>query len=533
MKVSVIVSAYHDNLRLRRCLGLLKHLPKDYEVLVSGGKGKGGSLVATAQKAKGDIVVSVDSDFDGVYLIPAYVQQLKDENADVLVFRRKFMNGRPLVRRVASGLFRGYAKTLFGELPDTQCGFKVFRKEVLRDSYLIDGFAWDVEFVVDARRDGFKVLEVPYSVKYKSSGFSVGGSFLGMGFDVFRFWLSDSWNKLFFVLALAYLAALVTASASMSIPLGTDVHFHFSVAEVWARGENGMFSQVVMGENLFPYPPVFHWLLVPAVWTGTQLVVGRVFQTVLPFGIFLCTCLFVSRHVGPKACAVAGLVLISSVGFTDGAIQCRPMGLSMLLLPFVFHYLLSENGRGFVVCNSLVGYTHGVAGLASTWLLMLRGFLCKKTWKTALLAVLFLVPLAVVSVAYFGGAVDKWGGHMDTYQEYLLFTEPLSMLPYYAGVSLLGWLFVVLVLARWNGASEFSKTLTLSLLGLTIMIPFWADRFLQYSMISLACLVGVGVSKDKRLVAAFVPMLAVLAVANLINLFWITFTGNWWLYPQS
>jgi dolichyl-phosphate beta-glucosyltransferase len=47
---------------------------------------------------------------------------------------------------------------------DTQCGFKLFRGDVARDLFRqarIDGFAYDMEILFLARRQGFSIAEVP------------------------------------------------------------------------------------------------------------------------------------------------------------------------------------------------------------------------------------------------------------------------------------------------------------------------------------------------------------------------------------
>jgi len=62
--------------------------------------------------------------------------------------------------RKAAGLFMGVP----GGLTDTQCGFKVYRGDVARELYgacVSDGFMFDIEILLRALRQGYRVLEFP------------------------------------------------------------------------------------------------------------------------------------------------------------------------------------------------------------------------------------------------------------------------------------------------------------------------------------------------------------------------------------
>jgi len=74
---------------------------------------------------------------------------------------------QPLYRRLLSRLFRTVVFGLMGiprELTDTQCGFKLYRGDVARELYRdcrSDGFMFDIEVLMRARRRGFTVREFP------------------------------------------------------------------------------------------------------------------------------------------------------------------------------------------------------------------------------------------------------------------------------------------------------------------------------------------------------------------------------------
>jgi len=74
---------------------------------------------------------------------------------------------QPAYRRFLSRVFRAVVLDLMGiphNLTDTQCGFKVYRGDVARELYRdcrTDGFLFDIEVLMRARRRGFAVREFP------------------------------------------------------------------------------------------------------------------------------------------------------------------------------------------------------------------------------------------------------------------------------------------------------------------------------------------------------------------------------------
>jgi dolichyl-phosphate beta-glucosyltransferase len=70
-------------------------------------------------------------------------------------------------RRVSARLFRGlalYWMKIPRHLTDTQCGFKIYRGEVARELYgecRTDGFMFDIEIVLRALRQGYRIQEFP------------------------------------------------------------------------------------------------------------------------------------------------------------------------------------------------------------------------------------------------------------------------------------------------------------------------------------------------------------------------------------
>ncbi|MFQ5637437.1 MAG: glycosyltransferase [bacterium] len=97
---------------------------------------------------------------------------LKNDNCDIAHGSRKLEHSRihvPQVwyRRIYSMLFRWLIIVVMkvpSELTDTQCGFKIYRGDLARKLYgecVTDGFMFDVEILLRARRRRYHIKEFP------------------------------------------------------------------------------------------------------------------------------------------------------------------------------------------------------------------------------------------------------------------------------------------------------------------------------------------------------------------------------------
>jgi len=72
---------------------------------------------------------------------------------------------QPFYRETMGRIFNLIVRVLLiPDLADTQCGFKLFGGEVVREIFpktTVDRFAFDVEIIYMARKQGFQVVEVP------------------------------------------------------------------------------------------------------------------------------------------------------------------------------------------------------------------------------------------------------------------------------------------------------------------------------------------------------------------------------------
>jgi len=349
--------------------------------------------------------------------------------------------------------------------------------------------------------------------------------------------LSKFLPHLIFLLGLSLSLA---ASIFTPAPIGVDFYFHLDVARVWASGQNGMFSEVVMRVNRFPYPPLFHWILVPAIWLGQECFFGRLLQAFFYSGILLWNMVFAFKHGhehnpdDARMASYMGMLLMSNVAFIDSAIQARPQSLDMLLLPFLLNFFLTDSWLGFTLLSSLMVWNHGVAALALTYALFLVKVKDRKWLKAILLFGLLTAFVTGTSVWHAGGALAKWKGTWDSDQEMLFWSHPLTFIPLYMGILLMGYPLLFLALAKWKSQSQAVKACCLVLAGLTVMLPLWADRWLQYSSIPLAYLISRWLSKRSREETIMImPVLLFAFLVYQVNYWWVTFTGNWFAPSQS
>lgn len=132
--------------------------------------GKGHNVGKGILAAKGDYVLFMDSDFSTDLSAINQILPIID-TADAFIATRhgkgsrivkKQSGSRRLIsflsRRIISGFFH------FKNITDTQCGFKLFRTSVAKkmvSKQIIDGFAFDVEYLYFLQINHFTIKEMP------------------------------------------------------------------------------------------------------------------------------------------------------------------------------------------------------------------------------------------------------------------------------------------------------------------------------------------------------------------------------------
>jgi dolichyl-phosphate beta-glucosyltransferase len=144
--------------------------PARLRVLRRRHAGKGAAVTAGVLAAEGDIVIFTDADMaTPPDQIPFLAQALTDH--DAALGSRIQPDGsdrrasQPPLRRILGWVYRRIAGAwVTGDVPDTQCGFKGFRREAGRDVFgrlRTNGIVFDAEVIFLLRRLGYRYAIVP------------------------------------------------------------------------------------------------------------------------------------------------------------------------------------------------------------------------------------------------------------------------------------------------------------------------------------------------------------------------------------
>ena len=149
---------------------------KGVVVLPEPHRGKGGAIMAGVNKASGELILFTDMDqatpLNQVEKLIAVVKQGKD----IAIGSRAGREGAPFIRKLMAYGFT-VLRALVLQLPykDTQCGFKLFKRDAakkifgrlmiykrsMRTSGASVSAGFDLEILYLARKLKFKVIEVP------------------------------------------------------------------------------------------------------------------------------------------------------------------------------------------------------------------------------------------------------------------------------------------------------------------------------------------------------------------------------------
>jgi len=134
-------------------------------------RGKGYAVKTGVLKSKGNYLLFVDAGSCVPYNAIDQGFSILKNGVDIAIGSRALRNSniiakQQLYRRVGGRIFWLLIRFFLGvkELSDTQCGFKMFTKEAACRIFAeqqIDGFMFDIEWIIRAQKYGYKMKEFP------------------------------------------------------------------------------------------------------------------------------------------------------------------------------------------------------------------------------------------------------------------------------------------------------------------------------------------------------------------------------------
>ncbi len=203
--LSVVIPAYNESSRLPPFLATVReylesHYPDAHEVLVvddgsrdgtadmlaraaaqwpslvvislPANQGKGAAVRTGMLAARGDLMLFADADGATPIAETSRLAAAIGEGADVAIGSRLvegdgLTRRRTGLRRLAGRGFAALARWWLGiSERDTQCGFKMFRRDAGRQLFSLGGetrYLFDLELLALAHRQGYRVVEIPVS----------------------------------------------------------------------------------------------------------------------------------------------------------------------------------------------------------------------------------------------------------------------------------------------------------------------------------------------------------------------------------
>lgn len=201
--VSVVIPLYNEEKTIREVLERIpNHRPTEIIVVDDGSidnsveaaskveknikiirhienKGYGASLLEGFRQSNGDIIVTLDS--DGQHepqQIPKLLIPILQDRADIIVGSRYLGRSHyrvPLHTRLGELFISLCLQVLYRQkVGNNQCGFRAFRREALNSVMPLKStrFGFNTEILFKAAKLGFKISEVPVTIKPREHGSS-------------------------------------------------------------------------------------------------------------------------------------------------------------------------------------------------------------------------------------------------------------------------------------------------------------------------------------------------------------------------
>ncbi|MFQ5439941.1 MAG: glycosyltransferase [Nitrosopumilaceae archaeon] len=139
--------------------------------------GLSSAILSGIQRAKGDTIVVMDSDFSHPpHVIPKMIESLKKYQCDMVIASRYIsggkINGWTLKRKLMSKVATLIAKKGLGvKTKDPMSGFFAFKKNILK-GINFDAIGYKILLEILVKKSGINVKEIPYTFENRSFGSS-------------------------------------------------------------------------------------------------------------------------------------------------------------------------------------------------------------------------------------------------------------------------------------------------------------------------------------------------------------------------
>jgi glycosyltransferase involved in cell wall biosynthesis len=404
-----IVEALHDkNPRIK----LVQHQEN---------KGYGGALKTGMKHAQYQWVCYTDS--DGQFDFSQLEKFIKYKNDNDLIIGYREKRTDSLFRRfVANVLLRAWNFVLYGVwFKDIDCGFKLFKKEVVDQvgpALITESAITETEFIVRAKRSGYRIREVPVTHYSRAEGIQTGGNLkviygaVAEGLKLFFQLLKES---LFTAEGFVFLAILLLGAFLRFFKLRAYMTFlgdqGRDVLVVWKMLKQGdlTFLGPVASMGGFYLGPIYYYLMTPFLFLFNYDPIGPVvmvvfFDLLTIYLIYKYGKEFISNRVGLLS---AFLYSISSLAVTYSRFSWNPN-----VLPF-FSLLLFYTVTKEIIANEKIYYF--IAGLSLGIIVQLH-YMAVLLFPFLLLSYLFLEKKKQAVDFIYG-----IGGFLITFSPFLLF----------------------------------------------------------------------------------------------------------------
>jgi glycosyltransferase involved in cell wall biosynthesis len=196
MKICVLIPTYNEAKEIVGLINKIQHQDLDVLVVDDGSKdhtariakesgaavirntkneGKGASLVKGFRYClEHDYDVCITMDGDGQHLpqdLPHFIRKALHSPSPIIIGNRMESVGTMPLIRIATNRFMSWLISYLAgqEIPDTQCGFRLIKRELLKKVNLrTNKYEMESEILVQASRLGYKIESIPVKSVYSS-----------------------------------------------------------------------------------------------------------------------------------------------------------------------------------------------------------------------------------------------------------------------------------------------------------------------------------------------------------------------------